>query len=104
MLVKRSAFALAFLFILYILENIILGIISWQFNYDLGVKIQNFFPLKSMYKLIDEPISRLVGIVNPGELDLNLDYAVHWHELVIVICWTALFVFLSYRLLKKRDL
>ena len=34
----------------------------------------------------------------------EIDYAVHWYEFVIVIGWTALFVFLSYRLLKARDL
>src|SRR5690606_5514 len=59
MLVKRSAFALAFLFILYILEWIAFGIISWQANMDIAGKIQNFFPLKSMYNLIDQPFQRV---------------------------------------------
>ncbi|PWK17737.1 ABC transporter permease [Xanthomarina spongicola] len=104
MLVKRSAFALAFLFILYILEWIAFGIISWQANMDVAEKIQNFFPLKSMYKLIDQPFQRVMMTKFPDKADLMYDYAVHWHEIAIVLCWTALFIFLSYRLLKKRDL
>lgn len=104
MLVKRSAFALAFLFILYILEYIVLGLITWQSNYDLAEKIQNFFPLKSMYKLIDQPFQRVMMTKFPDKMDLTYNYAVHWYEIVIVLCWTALFLFLSYRILKNRDL
>lgn len=104
MLVKRSAFALAFLFILYILEWIIFGLLTWQFNLNLAEKIQNFFPLKSMYKLIDQPFQRIAMSKFPDKAELAYDYAVHWYEIAIVLCWTALFVFLSYRLLKKRDL
>ena len=104
MLVKRSAFALAFLFILYIIEYIILGLITWQSNYELAEKIQNFFPLKSMYKLIDQPFQRIMMTKFPDKMDLTYDYAVHWYEIVIVLCWTILFLFLSYRILKNRDL
>jgi ABC-type transport system involved in multi-copper enzyme maturation permease subunit len=104
MLVKRSAFALAFLFILYILEYIILGLITWQANFELAEKIQNFFPLKSMYKLIDQPFQRIMMTKFPDKSDLAYDYAVHWYEIGIVLIWTGLFIFLSYRLLKKRDL
>jgi len=104
MLVKRSAFALAFLFILYILEYIVLGLITWQSNYELAEKIQNFFPLKSMYKLIDQPFQRVMMTKFPDKMDLTYNYAVHWYEIVIVLCWTVLFLFLSYRILKNRDL
>ncbi len=104
MLVKRSAFALAFLFVLYILEWIIFGLITWQFNADIAEKIQNFFPLKSMYKLIDQPFQRIAISKAPNGQEFLYDFAVHWYEIVIVLGWTALFIFLSYRLLKKRDL
>lgn len=104
MLAKRSAFALAFLFVLFILEWIILGLISWQANYDLAEKIQNFFPLKSMYNLIEQPFQRIAMTKFPDQGELAYDYAVHWYEIAIVLFWTALFIFLSYRLLKKRDL
>jgi ABC-2 type transport system permease protein len=104
MLAKRSAFALAFLFVDFILEGIILGLISWQANFELASKIQNFFPLKSMYNLIKQPFQRIAMTKFPDKETLNYDYAVHWYEFVIVLAWTALFIFLSYRLLKKRDL
>jgi hypothetical protein len=104
MLVKRSAFALAFLFILYILEWILFGLITWQFNASIAEKIQNFFPLKSMYKLIDQPFQRVAMTKFPDKGELAYDYGVHAYEIIIVLCWTALFIFLSYRLLKKRDL
>ena len=104
MLVKRSAFALAFLFILYILEWIIFGLMAWKLDLSTAEKIQNFFPLKSMYKLIDQPFQRVAMSKFPEKAELVYDYAVHWHEIAIVLGWTALCIFLSYRLLKKRDL
>ncbi len=104
MLVKRSAFALAFLFILFILEWILFGLMAWKINGDMAEKIQNFFPLKSMYKLIDQPFQRVVMTKFPDKANLGYDYAVHWYEIAIVLGWTAIFIFLSYRLLKQRDL
>jgi len=104
MLAKRSAFALAFLFVDFILEWIILGLISWKSSYEIAEKIQNFFPLKSMYNLIKQPIQRIVMSKFPDKSEIAYDYALHWYEPIIVIGWTALFIFLSYRLLKKRDL
>ena len=104
MLVKRSAFALAFLFILYILEWIIFGLIAWKSTADFAFKVKNFLPLESMYKLIDEPFRRIVMTKFPDKNEIAYDYAVHWYEIAIVVGWTALFIFLSYRLLKKRDL
>jgi len=103
-LAKRSAFALAFLFIDFILEWIAY-LILWKYtSEDVATRIQNFFPLKSMYKLIDHPGLRIAASKMPDKQELIHDYAVHWYELVIVLGWTAIFVFLSYRLLKKRDL
>ena len=104
MLVKRSAFALAFLFILFISEWIIYGVFSWQLNGDVASSIQNFFPLQSMYNLIEQPFQRVAMSKFPDKAELSYDYLVHWHEIVIVLGWTAIFVFLSFKLLKKRDL
>ena len=104
MLVKRSAFALAFLFILYIIEWILFGLMAWKLDASTAEKIQNFFPLKSMYKLIDQPFQRIAMSKFPDKVNLSYDYAVHLQEIVIVLGWTALFVILSYRLLKKGDL
>lgn len=105
MLVKRSAFALAFLVILYIIEWIVFwGSYELFGNSDDAFKVKNFMPLESMYRLIDQPIQRIVMTKFPDKADLAYDYAVHWYEIAIVLGWTALFIFLSYRILKKRDL
>ncbi len=105
MLAKRSAFALAFLFVDFIVEWIIFGLIAWQTkSTEIAEKIQNYFPLKSMYNLIKQPFQRIAMSKFPDKENLAYDYALHWYEIVIVLGWTALFIFLSYRLLKKRDL
>lgn len=104
MLLKRSAFALAFLFILYIIEWITFGLIAWKSDMAFAEKIQNFFPLKSMYKLIDQPFQRLAMTKFPDKTEMAYDFALHWNEVLVVVIWTFIFVFLSYKLLKNRDL
>lgn len=108
-LIKRSAFALGFLFIWWILENIANGILSWRIfrESDMAEKIVQFFPLSSMSNLVVEPFSRLNVIQTAATQigsELDKDYSVHWYQLLIVIAWTFVFVFSSYTLLKKRDL
>ncbi|WP_299123971.1 ABC transporter permease subunit [uncultured Winogradskyella sp.] len=104
MLLKRSAFALAFLFILFIFEWIMFLVFKSQISGDFAWKIHNFMPIQSMWNLVDQPIQRIVMTKFPEKTDIVYDYAVHWYEIAIVLGWTALFIFLSYRLLKKRDL
>lgn len=104
MLLKRSAFALGFLFILYIFEWIVFGMIIKNTTADVAWRIKSFFPLESMYKLIDEPFTRMAATKIPDTQEFVSDYAVYWYEIAIVLGWTALFIFLSYRLLKRRDL
>lgn len=105
MLLKRSAFALAFLFVLYILEWIVFwGAFEIFDSADKAFKVKNFMPLESMYKLIDQPVQRIVMTKFPDKAELGYDYALHFSEIAIVLGWTAVFIFLSYRLLKKRDL
>ena len=104
MLLKRSAFALAFLFVEYILEWIVFWGVLDATDADTAWKVKGFLPLESMWKLIDQPIQRIVMSMNPDKDELIYDYAVHWYEIAIVLGWTAIFIFLSYRLLKKRDL
>ena len=103
-LAKRSAFALGFLFVDLILEWIILGFISWKGNYEIAQKVQDFLPLTSMSNLIKQPFQRIAMTKFPSNTDLSYDYAVHFNSILIVVFWAILFVFLSYRLLKTRDL
>ncbi|WP_373516175.1 ABC transporter permease [Pricia sp.] len=108
--VKRSAFALGFLFIWQIIEGIITVICEQKlFGTKDGVAdmVMGFFPLQSMYNLIDEPITRLNVIQSAAKqlgAEFQFSYEVHWYEIAIVLCWTAIFVYLSYALLRKRDL
>lgn len=108
MLVKRSAFALGFLILWQIIEGITRGMIRWKlFDGDTTDAVMAFFPLNSMYNLIKEPFTRLSAVqsvANQIGEELALDYQVHWYEIIIVLAWTAIFVYLSYALLKKRDL
>ncbi|MBZ9729472.1 ABC transporter permease [Salegentibacter sp. JZCK2] len=108
-LIKRSAFALGFLFIWWILESIVYGVLKWKVFRDSEIadNIARFFPLESMSNLIKEPFSRLSAVQTAATQlgsEFEKDYGIHWDQLLIVILWTAIFVFLSYSLLKKRDL
>lgn len=108
-LIKRSAFALGFLFIWWVLENIASGILTWRIfrEGDIASNIVQFFPLASMSNLVVEPFSRLNFIQTAASQigsELDKDYGVHWYQLLIVLVWTFLFVFFSYKLLKRRDL
>ena len=106
-LVKRSAFALGFLFVWWIFENILYGILRWQINAETADAIVQFFPLEAMKNLINLPFQRLNFIetaANQLQADIQIDYAVHWYEVGIVSVWIFLFIYGAYRLLMKRDL
>ncbi len=107
-LVKRSAFALGFLILWQIGEGIFRGLIRWKlFDGETTDAIMGFFPLQSMFNLIKEPFTRLEAVQTVADQvgeKINLNYHVHWYEILIVLSWTAIFIYLSYALLKKRDL
>lgn len=105
-LIKRSAFAVGAMFVWLMIEGFSKGMLYWKFKPN-AETIMQFFPLEAMSNLIDQPGSRLNAVQTVAKQvgeDLSYDYAVHWYEIVIVLIWTAIFIFLSYRLLKKRDL
>lgn len=108
-LVKRSAFALGFLFVWYIAESILFGLMKWKFfkGTDIANNIAQFFPLQAMSNLIVEPISRLNAIKTAasqlGE-GFQKSYEVPVSATLIVIGWTVVFIWLSYVIVKKRDL
>ena len=108
-LVKRSAFALGFLLVWSIAEQIGYGVLKYQiFNKSDKVDtLFSFFPLESMSNLIVEPISRLNVIKSIGNqvgVVGTKDYSVHFTGILIVLAWTVIFMLMSYKLLKKRDL
>ena len=106
--VKRSAFALGFLILWQIIEGITRGLIRWKlFDSETTEMVMGFFPLQSMFNLIKEPVTRLEAVQTVADQvgeSITLNYHVHWYEILIVLCWTAIFIYSSYALLKKRDL
>jgi len=108
LLIKRSAFALGFLLILYISENVGHGLIRFfGVEPEMASDIINFLPLHSMGGLISEPFTRLdiVGAIGEqiGE-QMQFDHNVPMLNVFIVIAWTGIFYLLSLKLLKSRDL
>lgn len=108
-LVKRSAFALGFLIVWQIVEWLAYGLMKWQLfkDTDIADNISRFFPLNAMANLIKEPISRLGAIQSAanqlGE-SFSKTYEVGYLNILITLVWTALFIYWSYAILKKRDL
>jgi len=108
-LIKRSAFALGFLILWNIVEWILYGIMKWGLfrGTEIAENVSRFFPLESMSLLIFNPARRMSIIRNAeqqaGIANENI-YEVNYFQILNVLVWTALFIYLSYRLLKKRDL
>ncbi|CAM1360190.1 ABC-type transport system involved in multi-copper enzyme maturation, permease component [Tenacibaculum sediminilitoris] len=112
-LIKRSAFAVAAMIVWLIVESLIKGYLYWTFrSVKTGVdeavnSIMQFFPLESMANLIKEPFTRLgavKSVANQIGENFTKDYSVSLLNIAIVLIWTAIFIYSSYALLKKRDL
>jgi len=111
-LVKKSAFAVGAMLVWLFIESIFKGYLYWQFqsaentgeNVD---AIMQFLPLEAMSNLIKEPFSRLGAVRSAantmGEV-FTKSYAVEVSNVLIVSLWTFIFIYLSYKLLLKRDL
>ncbi len=108
-LVKRSAFALGFLIIWYIIEKILYGVLEWRLfrDSDVAETVMQFFPLEAMSNLIIEPFSRL-GAVQSAASQLGdaftKSYDVSPIAIGIALVWTFLFIYWSFLILKGRDL
>ena len=107
-LVKRSAFALGFLILWQMFEGFTRGMIRWKlFDGETTDAIMGFFPLNAMFNVLKEPFSRLSAVQSVanhiGE-EIALDYGTSLLDMGIVLAWTAIFIWGSYRILKKRDL
>lgn len=105
-LVKRSAFAVGAMLVWLMAEGFAKGMLYWKFE-TIVDKVMQFFPLEAMSNLIKEPFTRLGAVKTVakqvGEV-LSKDFSVQPKDVLIVIVWTAIFIYASYILLKKRDL
>ena len=111
-LVKRSAFAVGAMLVWLIGENMLKGYLYWQFKGteqtgDKVDSIMQFLPLEAMSNLIKEPFSRLGAVrsvANTVGEQFTKSYDVQILDVLIVCIWTFIFIYGSFRLLKKRDL
>lgn len=110
-LVKRSAFAVGAIFVWIILENIFKGYLFWSFkDAESSSKsvdfIMQFLPGEAISNLIKEPFSRLGAVKTfANTMGKTFDKAeIEMSAILIVSVWTLIFIYLSYALLKKRDL
>ncbi|MCK6607491.1 MAG: ABC transporter permease [Flavobacterium sp.] len=113
-LVKRSAFALGFLFVWFVAENIFYWIVKFVIlggddkHKNFGDTIIQYFPIEAMSNLVKEPITRLSAIKTienaVGGAQAAKDYSIHFSQISIVLVWTFIFILTSYYILKKRDL
>jgi ABC-type transport system involved in multi-copper enzyme maturation permease subunit len=111
-LVKRSAFAVGAMLVWYFVEGITKLVCFWQFKENptdspITDSILQFFPLEAMSNLLKEPFSRLGAVRSVasqvGET-FTKTYDVEFLTIAIVSVWTFIFVYLSFTLLKNRDL
>jgi len=101
-LVKRSAFALGFLFVWFIFECVLIYMVR------IPKVIYDLLPLEAMYRLISQPFTRfkLIQSIESQVSGANevRDYGVHLSTVIIVSAWVIIFMLMSYNILKKRDL
>ena len=105
-LIKRAAFAIGAMIMWFMFESFIKGMLHWKLKGSVDF-IMQFLPLESMSNLIKEPFTRFSAVKSIAKQigeDLSKDYTVHFFNIIIVIVWTIIFVYLSYWLLKQRDL
>jgi len=111
-LVKRSAFAVGAMVVWLIIESMFKGYLFWSFKdaSNTSEKVDNimqFLPFEAMANLIKEPFSRLgavKSVANQIGETFTKSYDVQFTTILIVSVWTFIFIYLSYALLKKRDL
>jgi ABC-2 type transport system permease protein len=110
-LVKRSAFALGFIIVWFLIEELFIRGMLAKFVIDdketLSM-VMGFLPLDAMFSLIKEPFTRFetykaLEMQVSGAQQVRF-YGIYWYEVAIVLFWTAFFIYSSYRILKKRDL
>ena len=105
-LVKRSAFAVGAMLVWAMAEGFTKGMLYWKFE-DYVSDIMRFLPLEAMANLIKEPFTRLSAVKTVAKQvgeDLSKDFSVQPLDVIIVAVWTFIFIYLSYALLRKRDL
>ncbi|WP_299061284.1 ABC transporter permease subunit [uncultured Polaribacter sp.] len=111
-LVKRSAFAVGAMVVWLFVESMFKGYLFWTFKDSDNTSekvdsVMQFLPFESMANLIKEPFTRLGAVrsvANQIGETFTKSYAVDFSAILIASIWTFIFIYLSFTLLKKRDL
>jgi ABC-type transport system involved in multi-copper enzyme maturation permease subunit len=110
-LVKRSAFALALIGIWAIFEGVLRGateLINAYYKVDIWSWLGEILPISAIASLIVEPFSKISAVKNGIEMiqtsEFTKDYSVPLLSVAVCLIWTAIFIYSSYALLKRRDL
>ncbi|GAB7257576.1 ABC transporter permease [Polaribacter sp. OB-PA-B3] len=111
-LVKRSAFAVGAMVVWLFVESMFKGYLFWTFKDSDNTSekvdsVMQFLPFESMANLIKEPFTRLGAVrsvANQIGETFTKSYAVDFSAILIASVWTFIFIYLSFTLLKKRDL
>lgn len=94
-LIKRTGFAMAVLFLYPIIEIIIQQKISEQINI--------FLPINAMNQVLKTPNTSLIQYSSPNN-DITLQTHIASQDLIVCFAWAAIFIAVTYLILKKRDL
>ncbi|WP_292889342.1 ABC transporter permease subunit [Nonlabens sp.] len=110
-LVKRSAFALGFVAVWWIFEavlNLIARGVDQLYETHIYDWLLHILPLNAMSNLIKEPVTKIDLISSTiKQIDIqgmDFTYDMEWIDILSVSIWSALFIYWSYALLKRRDL
>ena len=106
-LIRKSAFAFGVLFIWAIAESVIKGLWKAKMGKE-AFNPGNYLPLETIGNLIHEPFTRLqkvkliTSMATQGTA--KFDYSVHFQDVALCLFYTGVFLYLSYWLIKRRDL
>jgi len=111
-LVKRSAFAVGAMVVWLIIESMFKGYLFYAFRgsdaiFEKVNSVMRYLPFEAMANLIKEPFSRLGAVrsvANAAGEQFTKSYDVEFLDIIVVSAWTFIFIYGSFRLLKKRDL
>jgi ABC-type transport system involved in multi-copper enzyme maturation permease subunit len=95
LLVKRTGLAIAFLFIYPIIELVV--------QQQLPEKIHPYLPINAMNHVIRTPNTSLIEYQSP-DFDVDLQKYIAAGDILVSLGYAALFFFICYLILKKRDL
>jgi ABC-type transport system involved in multi-copper enzyme maturation permease subunit len=95
LLVKRTGLAISFLFIYPIIELVV--------QQQISEKIRPYLPVNAMNHVIRTPNTSLIEYQSP-DFDVDLQKYIEVGDIAVSLAYAALFIFISYLILKRRDL